>query len=137
MSNRIAWIASFLLVACAAVSSGVKCRFSDGSNSCDTGPVLATQLEGEWISDVSGEHLAIEPRDNEGVTDEHYIRSSEFCEEEGWLYGGLEFYPTLKTCALNAPNVLEPYSASVDWTETGIAVFYDARHVERFTYVGE
>lgn len=142
MSNRIPYLVSALVLACGiAQNAPDNCKFPDGSNSCDSGPVLARQLGGLWCedtvtglsSDSNSECLLVEAREQiEGDPRSvrmHYTRYSYFFDEEGWLSGGLEFSPVSNSCT----QPLDMYAASVDWTETGIAVFYDDRPVVHFT----
>lgn len=91
--------------------------FSDGSCMEPSGPVMADDLEGTWCQepDNRGRALCL------FVSDSHYTWASFDCNETGDLSGGLEFTPRHGSCF----GFSSLYSASVDWTNTGINVFVD------------
>lgn len=105
-------VAAIFSFACVRAQRGCK----------DDGLVYAQDLVGTWC----------EPADNQGkalclfVDDQqHYTWASFYCHETGSLSGSLEFTP--------APNQESLcwgydtlYSASVDFTDTGIRVFLDS-----------
>jgi len=159
--SKAAWIVSALILACGAVEnapadllgpidvvSAEGCTFPDGSNSCDGGPVLARELEGLWCQDAyfgpdasQAFCLLFEKAynpDGSRIVDGRmlYRRESANCSETGHATGGLEFWPDEQHMCLPGSAPLGMYSVSVDWTDTGIALFFDDRHVERYTYVG-
>ncbi len=101
-----------LLVAMGLVGCGaaVDCTFDDGSNACDAGPVMVDELDGMWCD-------ALQCLDVHAGS-YHWINARTWrVMSEGELTGGLEFSP------LGGDGI--EYSASVDWTDTGIAMFFD------------
>lgn len=106
------------LVACTILTSACSrdCTAPDGSDSCDAGPVMSTDLDGDFCDDSVCLEVSTAP-------DQHQVYAwrdiaTDKVVETGLLTGGLEFSPS------NEPGVL--YAASVDWTDNGIALYFDA-----------
>lgn len=108
-----------LILSCAACNIDGDCTWPDGSSSCDAGPVLESELEGQWCTRDFGTCLTVV----------HTIRGAEYewitpaCAESGLLTGGLEFTPDGNGQCFGPPGF---YSASGDWTDTGLRLFIDA-----------
>lgn len=102
-----------LLSACSAAQTPCQRVFSDGSSACDL-PVMAEELDGKWCDPTPGRFLCFE-----AYRDAYAFISNE-CFETGDMSGGLEFMPHRKTHATRCFGQGEFYSASVDWTDTGL-----------------
>lgn len=96
-------------------------RWPDGSCKSDSGPVMATDLEGVWCQepDARGEALCLSVQQSlDGKV--WYRWGSWHCSESGILTGGLEFSVVEGSCF-----GMPVYSASADWTKSGLEVFPD------------
>lgn len=101
---------------------------SDGSNSCEP-PVKAINIEGTYCTDANPQEICltvIQPYSNvpNAPARTRYLLSNGLCFEMGYLDGGIEFTPDT-TSRLCMPGVTEYglYSASGDWTATGLRLF--------------
>lgn len=109
-------------------------RFSDGSCASDSGPVMANELSGEWCEEPrpNGSELCLRVHEQAGITEPVYEWLGHSCVETGVLTGGLEFSPITHD-KLNCIGA-EFYSASVDWTRTGLEVFLDNGRVLKLNW---
>ncbi len=109
------FLASILLASCAGCSAqfGSDCTFSDGSNSCDSGPVLASELSGEFCTVSGSICLEAIQAANGSVSYTWRNGATDQPIEVGTLSGGLEF----------TSDTGRYYSASVDWSDNGIVVY--------------
>jgi hypothetical protein len=125
----IGWLVAVWLQAC-VVASTDRCTFPYGSNSCDSGPILATQLVGSWCSAVTSRGvLCLHVQE-----DHRYRFHSPLCDERGKLTGGLEFWPSTGDCMLSGRVYESVYSASGDWTYSGVRLFFDGGRVVDLEY---
>jgi hypothetical protein len=111
-------LASLSAIACGAASDCAE-TFQDGSDACDS-PVLASELDGTWCNADQTVCLTTT------LSPATYTWNNETCLEAGHLSGGLEFTPDYRSgrCFGLTSDL---YSASVDWTDTGIRVFLDGQ----------
>lgn len=112
-----------LLIGCWLLGCG-ECtrRWPDGSCASDSGPVMASELEGSWCEEPDSRGAALCLSVQQSLDGRVWYRWGSWqCSESGMLTGGLEFTPVEGSCISN-----QFYSASVDWTNTGIEVFLDS-----------
>lgn len=115
-------VAAIFAFACVRAQRGCE-TWPDGSCK-DDGLVYAQDLVGTWC----------QPADNQGralclfVDDQqHYTWASFYCHETGTLSGALEFTPVVDYQERSLCWGFDTlYSASVDFTDTGIRVFIDS-----------
>lgn len=128
------YIAFYALV-CPIIGCGACTdRFADGSCASDSGPVMAHDLSGEWCEEPrpNGSELCLRVHAQQGIDEPVYEWLGHSCVETGLLTGGLEFNPVAHA-TLNCISS-EYYSASVDWTRTGIEVFLDSGRILKLNW---
>lgn len=95
----------------------------------DTGPVLWSELEGQWCSDATAPlgTTCLEVRLDTSYNSRYIwtTHTPSNCTETGVLTGGLEFSPDTATRLCLAPDA-SLYSASAEWSATGLRLELDA-----------
>lgn len=124
-ASVVAWLVAMAFPACVVAT---ECTFPDGSNKCDSGPVLAAELQGQYCNARICFTVA---QERDRIT---YVFDSSTCLETGTLTGGLEFWPRSGDCVLSGERYPSVYSASCDWLTGGIALFFDGGRIERLAF---
>lgn len=112
--TNAAILAAILLSGCSAATSD--------------GPLMHYELDGTWCTSAAPVETCltvIHPTDSPPASS-YYVLSRGLCYEQGHLTGGLEFTPDT-TSRLCLPNITSHslYSASGEWTATGIRLAID------------